>query len=258
MMSLSAKRSGGRVAYLCALLLALSGSLAAQTQSGMNQDREFTFPTLAPIVRASLRATVSVHNAKRLPAERRLVDPADGFPDPPSRGELESYGAGVIVDADLGLVVTSNHVIADAGTITLTLNDGRLLHASLLASTEYDDLAVLQVGAADLGAIKIAEPNKIELGDFVLAIGYPLGLGPSTTFGIVSGLHRSCRSIKNTDLIQTDALMDNGDSGGPLINAQGELVGIMVARIDRGNGSGFGFAVPVSAVRSLLTSVRLD
>ena len=258
-MSFKTRRLSRGAAYVCAVLLVmLLGPIAAQTRNGISQDREFTFPTLAPVVRAALRAAVVVHNAKRLPVDRRLVDPANGFPDPPLPGELESHGAGVIVDADRGLVVTSNHVIADADKITLTLDDGRLLYAGVLASSEHDDLAVLRIAPASLTAIKMAEPDKIEVGDFVLAIGDRMGLGPSTTIGIVSGLHRSCRPVKNTDLIQTDALIDKGDSGGVLINVQGELVGIIVARIDHGNGIGFGFAVPVAAVRSLLISLRLD
>ena len=128
----------------------------------------------------------------------------------------------------------------------------------MLTTSPEDDLAVLRIPLRGITAVALATGQGPEVGDFVLAIGYPLGLGQSTTFGIVSGLHRSCPGIANADLIQTDASLDQGNSGGALLDIEGELVGINVARIGGANGRGFGFAVPIEAIRTLLASMALD
>lgn len=240
---------------LCACLVAS----AAAAEQRAPSTRELVLPSLAPLVKRILPAVVTLQTTRRLVTEWLPIDPLAGFPDAPLTRDVETFGAGVIVDADLGLVVTSNHVIDKAETVTATLSDGRHVEARILAADPDDDIAALRISASGLTAVNLGETASLEVGDFVLAIGDALGVGHSVTFGIVSALHRSCPGIKNADLIQTDAMIDQGNSGGPLISLRGELVGINVARIGRGSGSGgFGFALPTSVIRTILASVRPD
>jgi S1-C subfamily serine protease len=129
------------------------------------------------------------------------------------------------------------------------------VEARLVVASRYDDLAILRIAPSGLAGVALAD-SGVEVGDFVLTIGNPLGLGQSATFGIVSALHRACPGIENKDLILTDALIDRGDSGGALINMRGELVGINVARIGHSDTGSFGFAVPANAIRGLLARAR--
>jgi S1-C subfamily serine protease len=245
----------GACAVLLSILL-LPGALHSEEKIDPGASRTGpSLPTLAPLIKRILPAVVAVRTS-RLAAEPRTVDPAGGFPEDLLPHEME--GSGIIVDAQRGLVVTSTHVVENAETITVTLTDGRSAHAVLLTSTQDDDLAVLRVALHGISAVSLAQGQGPEVGDFAIAVGNPLGLGQSVTFGIVSALHRSCPGIKDTDLIQTDALLDRGDSGGGLFNLKGELVGINVARIGRAGAGGFGFAVPIDAVRAILASVSLD
>ncbi len=221
--------------------------------------RELMLPSLAPLVKRILPAVVTLRATRTLVTEWQTIDPMAGFPEAPFTREVETFGAGVIVDADLGIVVTSNHVVDKAATITATLSDGRHVEASILVSDPDDDIAALRVPAGGLTALSLGETASLEVGDFVLAVGNTLGVGHSVTFGIVSALHRTCPGIRNADLIQTDVMIDQGNSGGPLLSLRGELVGINVARIGRGSGSGgFGFAVPAGAIRTILASARPD
>ncbi len=237
----------------CVLVPAVHGEERAPAS------RELALPSLAPLVKRILPAVVTLRATRTAVAEWRMVDPLAGFPEAPLTREVETFGAGVIADADLGLVVTSNHVVDKAEAIAATLSDGRRLEARTLAFDPDDDIAVVRIAAGGLTALSLGESAAFEIGDFVLAIGNALGVGHSVTFGIVSALHRSCPGIGNADLIQTDVMIDQGNSGGPLISLRGELVGINVARIGRGSGSGgFGFAVPAGAIRAILASARPD
>jgi S1-C subfamily serine protease len=223
------------------------------------QDGAPALPSLAPLVKRVLPSVVMLR-ATRPSATRWLpVDPLAGFPEAPLTREEEVFGAGVIVDAGLGLVATSNHVVERTDAITATLSDGRRIEAKLLASNADDDIAVLRISASGLSAVSLGDTASLEVGDFVVAIGDALGVGPSVTLGIVSALHRSCPGIGNADLVQTDAMIDQGNSGGPLISLRGELVGIDVARIGRGSGrGGFGFALPTGVIRRMLVQIRPD
>ena len=251
-------RSGKLIAHSCAILLAaVLATQPVHSEQGPGHRPELSLPTLAPLIKRISPAVVAVAGTRQVPADQGLVGPGVGFPDAPLPRVEEVSGSGVIVDAGIGLVITANHVIENAETIAVTLSDGRRVGAIVLAASEDDDLAVLRIAAGGLTGVSLGDASALEVGDFVLAIGSPLGLGQSATFGIVSALHRSSPGIKNAELIQIDASIDQGSSGGALINIRGELVGINVARVGRANGSGFGFAVPADAIRSLLASIRL-
>jgi len=215
---------------------------------------EPALPSLAPLVKRVAPAVVAVTSSRRPPGWF-AIDPGAGFPDAPLPQELQVAGAGIIVNADLGLVLTSNHVVDDAEAISVTLADGRHFDATSLAHSDHDDLAVLRITPSQLTSVGFGDAKGVEVGDFVLALGNPLGGGQTTTFGIVSALHRACPGIENSDLIVTDALIERGNSGGPLFNLRGELIGIMVARAGGSDGTGYGFAIPLDAIRDLLARV---
>lgn len=260
-MRTSAIRCGRIIAAGCAILLAIvvtQGAAQSGEPSPGASQTEPSLPTLAPLVRRVSPAVVAVRATKPTAIDPGMVDPAAGFPEGPLPRERQIDGSGVIVDAERGLILTSHHVIDGAGTITATLADGRSAQAILLTTSKEDDLAVLRIPLRGVTAVTLAKGEGPDVGDFVLAIGYPLNLGQSTSFGIVSALHRPCPGIRNANLIQTDAALDQGNSGGALLNVQGELIGINVARIGRASGGGFGFAVPIDAIRTILASVSLD
>ena len=218
---------------------------------------EAVLPSLAPLVKRVAPAVVLV-TSSRSPPGWFGVDPGSGFPDAPLPQDLQVVGAGVIVNADLGLIVTSNHVVDNADAIDITIADGRHFDATMLAHSDHDDLAVLKITPSHLIAIGLGDSKGVEVGDFVLAIGNPLGSGQTAAFGIVSALHRSCPGIENTDLVVTDALIERGNSGGALLNLRGELIGIIVARTGDTSGAGYGFAIPLDAIRELLATVPAE
>jgi S1-C subfamily serine protease len=241
-----------QVAVILVILLSVFLSANVRGEDGAS-DRSVLPLTLAPLVKRVLPSVVTVNAAKSTLAFQ-FVDPAAGFPDGPLPRSLEARGAGVIADAAAGVIVTSNHVIDGADTITVDLSDGRSFEASIVEVDKDSDLAILKIAATGLVAAPLREGQAAEPGDFVLAIGAPLGLGHSVTFGIVSALHRSLPGIRNADLIQTDALFDHGNSGGPLFNLRGEVIGINTARVSEAvSDRGFGFAVPAGAVHVILS-----
>jgi len=165
-----------------------------------------------------------------------------------------SAGSGVIVDAKLGHVLTNHHVIRDAKQIIVTLKDGRQIEARLLGSDAATDIALLKVEAEKLTAIRFADSDRLRVGDYVLAIGNPFGIGQTVTSGIVSALGRTGLSMEGyEDFIQTDASINPGNSGGALVNLRGELVGINTAIIGPSGGNvGIGFAVPSNMARAVM------
>ena len=183
-------------------------------------------------------------------------------PGPPIRRKEQSLGSGVIFSSD-GYVLTNNHVIAGADDIQVLLDDGRVAQAQVIGTDAETDLAVLRISANDLPAIEVPDDPTAEVGDVVLAIGNPVGLGKTVTMGIVSATGRQLRMSAYEDFIQTDAAINAGNSGGALVNALGELIGINTAIYPRtptadGRGSitqgaeGIGFAIPVRTAKAVL------
>jgi serine protease Do len=161
--------------------------------------------------------------------------------------KVQSLGSGFVVDAEKGIIVTNNHVIADADEIEVNFSDGSKLKATLKGTDTKTDIAVLQVDpkAKKLTAVKFGDSNKMRIGDWVMAVGNPFGLGGSVTVGIISARNRDINSGPYDDFIQTDAAINRGNSGGPLFNMEGEVVGINTAIISPSGGSiGIGFSIP--------------
>jgi Do/DeqQ family serine protease len=171
--------------------------------------------------------------------------------------ETQATGSGVIIDAAQGYVLTNGHVAANATRIEVTTKDNRRLTAKLIGTDADTDIALLQIPAGNLTAVPMGDSDRLQVGDFVLAIGNPFGLGQTVTSGIVSALGRSGLGIEGyEDFIQTDASINPGNSGGPLVNLRGECVGINTAILtpDRGN-IGIGFAVPVNMARKVMEQI---
>ena len=211
-------------------------------------------PSLAPMLEQVTPAVVNIATEGRVQVRQNPLF-ADPFfrrffnmPDQPRERKTQSLGSGVIVDAERGLVLTNNHVIANAVQVTVTLRDGRHLDAEIIGSDPATDVAVIKLTAENLTHIEVANSDDLRVGDFVVAIGNPFGLGQTVTSGIVSALSRSGLGIEGyEDFIQTDASINPGNSGGALVNLKGELVGINTAIFSRGGGNiGIGFAIPIN------------
>jgi Do/DeqQ family serine protease len=174
--------------------------------------------------------------------------------DMPEAQPRMSAGSGVIVDAEKGLILTNHHVVADASEISVTLKDRRRFKAELVGSDQATDIAVLRIKASRLTALPFGNSDTLRVGDTVVAIGNPFGLGQTVTSGIVSALGRSGINIEGyEDFIQTDASINPGNSGGALVTADGKLVGINTAIIAPAGGNvGIGFAVPIAMVSSVM------
>jgi serine protease Do/serine protease DegQ len=168
--------------------------------------------------------------------------------------QKQSLGSGVIVDVGKGYILTNHHVIEGADEITVTLRDQRQFTAEVVGSDPEVDLALVQIKAGDLVALPVADSDKVRVGDFVVAIGSPFGLGQTVTYGIVSALGRSGLGIEGyEDFIQTDASINPGNSGGPLVNMNGELVGVNTAIVGPSGGNiGIGFAIPGNMANVIL------
>jgi len=219
-------------------------------------------PTLAPILDRITPAIVTVVIDTSASAKKRIRSRRNSQ-NPQIAAERESsnvssnVGSGVIFDAAQGLIVTNAHVIAHADEITVMLKDGRELAAKPVGADAETDLAVIKVQADDLTALALNGSDRIEVGDFVFAIGDPYHLGQSVTSGIVGGLHRrNVGTARYQDFIQTDAAIYPGNSGGALVNGRGDLVGINTAFVRPGRDNpGVGFAIPIALVRSVVDEI---
>lgn len=214
--------------------------------------------TLAPLVKKVTPSVVIIAVKGRIAQEQNPLfhDVPSLFNNPelPAEREIRSAGSGVIVDARQGLIITNSHVLEHADEIKVVLTDGRRLEAKRIGSDSETDIAVLKVVAEGLIAIALGDSDKLEVGDFVIAIGDPFALGQTVTSGIVSALRRTGVEVKGyEDFIQTDAPINPGNSGGALVNLHGELVGICTAIIGPSGGNvGVGFAIPTNTVRGVM------
>ena len=245
------------LAVLVALSIFLPGqvALAALPASVNGED----LPSLAPVLERVTPSVVNVYTKTRVRVRSPLMD--DPFfrrffniPDRPRERVSQSLGSGVIVDAREGYVLTNNHVIAGADEISVTLSDGRSFEAEVIGTDPDTDLAMIRIPAEDLQALAFAESKDLRVGDFVVAVGNPFGLGQTVTSGIVSALGRSAfRGLEFQNFIQTDASINPGNSGGALINLRGELVGINSAIFTPSGGNvGIGFAIPSAMALSVM------
>ena len=179
------------------------------------------------------------------------------WPDREERGQ--GLGSGFIISED-GQIVTNHHVVAGAEKVTVKLADGRKFEAEVLGSDPMTDIALLKVEAdVDLPTVDFGRSDTLRVGDEVVAVGNPFGLGGTVTSGIVSALSRDIRSGPFDDFIQTDAAINRGNSGGPLFNNEGDVVGVNTAIISPGGGSvGIGFAVPSDLVQTVIADLADD
>ena len=173
--------------------------------------------------------------------------------------QISNLGSGVIVSAN-GYILTNHHVVDAASEIEIALSDGRTVPARVIGADPETDLAVLRIDATDLPAITFAQPDSLKVGDWVLAMGNPFGVGQTVTAGIVSALGRTHLGINTFEnFIQTDAAINPGNSGGALVDSSGNLVGINSAIYSRTGGSqGIGFAIPVSIARQVMEQIIKD
>jgi serine protease Do/serine protease DegQ len=219
--------------------------------------------TLAPLVEQVSPAVVNIATKGKAEAQRHPLfdDPffKRFFGDrmPPQRREVQAVGSGVIVDAEKGYLLTNSHVVDKADEVVITLKDRRQLKAEVVGADPETDIAVLKVDPDGLVDLPLADSDRLLVGDFVMAIGNPFGLGQTVTTGIVSALGRSGLGIEGyEDFIQTDASINPGNSGGALINFKGELVGINTAIIAPGGGNiGIGFAIPINMARLVMEQI---
>lgn len=217
-------------------------------------------PSLAPMLEKVLPAVVSVHVSgtqvvqnSRVPEEFKFFFGPNAPTDNGSRS-FEGLGSGVIIDAAKGYVLTNNHVINNADKIRVQLNDGREYDAKLIGKDDQTDIALLQLpDAKNLTAVTMADSDQLRVGDFTIAVGNPFGLGQTATSGIISALGRSGLNLEGLEnFIQTDASINRGNSGGALVNLNGELIGINTAILAPGGGNiGIGFAIPSNMVQNL-------
>jgi serine protease DegQ len=268
-------RAGAGELALLALLAACAGpppadvaapapvASAPAASAGAMVDPERGVITMAPllervtpaVVNIAVRSRVQVQTSPMLddPFFRRFFD----VPELPRERDVLSAGSGVIVDAGQGYVLTNSHVIANAREIQVTLKDRRTYPARLIGSDPETDIALLELDAPDLAAVVLGDSDRVEVGDLVIAIGNPFGLGQTVTSGIVSALGRGGLGIEGyEDFIQTDASINPGNSGGALVNSKGELVGINTAILGPTGGNiGIGFAVPVNMARAVMAQL---
>ena len=226
-------------------------------------------PTLAPLVKEVTPAVVNISVDGKVRQDNPLYQNprSRDFSDVPKQIErqVSATGSGVIVDAQRGYVMTANHVVEHADVAQIRTKDGRKFAARLVGRDPATDIALLQIeDPTDLKAIAFGNSDALEVGDFVIAVGNPFGLGQTVTSGLVSALGRTGLGKQGyEDFIQTDAAINPGNSGGALISLRGELVGINTAILSPGGGNvGIGFAVPINMARrvmeQLVRSGRVD
>ncbi|RLA22530.1 MAG: serine endoprotease DegQ [Gammaproteobacteria bacterium] len=218
-------------------------------------------PTLAPMLKKVLPGVVNISTQGTVPAQQHPLMNDPFFrrfaPEMPKEKRTQGIGSGVIIDAKNGYILTNNHVIATADTIFVTLHNKQKLKAKLIGTDAETDIAVLQVTAKDLTSIPLGDSDKLQVGDFVVAIGNPFGLSHTVTSGMVSALGRTDLGIEGYEnFIQTDASINPGNSGGALIDLRGRLIGINSAIIAPAGGNiGIGFSIPVNMAKNIMNQI---
>ncbi|HWI23758.1 MAG TPA: Do family serine endopeptidase, partial [Lysobacter sp.] len=222
--------------------------------------------SLAPMLKRVLPAVVSVHSTQRVRVSPFGNDPIlqQLFPGLTQEKMAQSLGSGVIVDAARGLILTNHHVIEGADQVSVTLGDGRTLPAEFVGSDPDTDVALMRIkvpGDTPLTAIPLADSSQLQVGDFVVAVGNPFGIGQTVTSGIVSAVGRSgLPGLGFQNFIQTDASINPGNSGGALVNLRGELVGINTATFNpqgsRAGDIGLGFAIPSNLAANVMRQLQ--
>jgi len=272
------RRGSPGVSFLGLILLmivaALVGAVAARLlplgASATPEPRALAVPTedsLSPLVRKTAPAVVNIATLQQSPAEQNplLQDPFFrrymGIPDAALQPAIAA-GSGVIVDGKNGLVITNFHVVQNAQAVEVGLKDGRKLPADPVALAPNLDLAVLRIDAKDLPSLKLGDSSKLEVGDFVVAIGNPFNLGQTVTSGIISAMNRPLGQGDPRRFIQTDAPINPGNSGGPLIDLHGDVIGINSALFSPSQSEaaagnvGIGFAIPSNDVKKVLAQAE--
>ncbi|MCE2572091.1 Do family serine endopeptidase [Motilimonas eburnea] len=251
------------VSVLTAIALSTAmafGSLSAQAAHPLQVDGQ-NLPSLAPLLEQVTPAVVNISVAGTKVTRQNIPEPFRHFFGPDAlegaKQPFRGLGSGVIIDADKGYVITNYHVIHQADEIKVTLNNGKEYLAEKIGEDQQSDIALLQIDAKDLTEIKLANSDDLRVGDFTIAIGNPFGLGQTVTSGIVSALGRSGLNMQNYEnFIQTDAAINSGNSGGALLNLNGELIGINTAILGPNGGNiGIGFAIPVNMVKNLTAQI---
>ena len=246
---------------LLIVLFSLTGSFAHAVLPLQVEGSQL--PSLAPMLENATPAVVNISTSTNVRVQENplMNDPVFrrffNIPNNQRQQQKNSLGSGVIINKDEGYVLTNNHVIDKADKITVTLSDGRQLNAKLHGTDPEADVAVIQIPADNLSALKVADSSQLKVGDFVVAIGNPFGLGQTVTSGIVSALGRSGLGIEGyEDFIQTDASINPGNSGGALVNLKGEFVGMNTAILAPSGGNvGIGFAIPSNMALRLMESL---
>src|SRR5690242_20684095 len=249
----------GRLGIAAGLLWVLCGAPAGAQIPDLNTGR---VPTLAPLVRDVTPAVVNISVQGRVREDNPLYqDPLfrEFFNVPKQlEKEVSATGSGVIVDVQRGYVLTANHVVANATAVQIRTKDGRKFAGRVVGRDAPTDIALLQIREpVGLKAIALGDSDALQVGDFVIAVGNPFGLGQTVTSGLVSALGRTGLVKQGyEDFIQTDAAINPGNSGGGLINLKGELVGINTAIISPGGGNvGIGFAVPINMAKQVMSQL---
>ncbi|GAW87606.1 serine protease DegQ [Bathymodiolus platifrons methanotrophic gill symbiont] len=215
-------------------------------------------PTLAPMLKKVLPSVVNISTQGTVAVEQHPMMNDPFFrrfaPQMPKERLTQGIGSGVIVNAKKGYIITNNHVIANADTIFITLQNKQKLKAKLIGTDAETDIAVLQVEAGDLTSIPLGDSDKLQVGDFAVAIGNPFGLSHTVTSGMVSALGRTDLGIEGYEnFIQTDASINPGNSGGALIDLRGRLIGINSAILAPSGGNiGIGFAIPINMAKKIM------
>ncbi|HWQ85107.1 trypsin-like peptidase domain-containing protein [Brevundimonas sp.] len=243
-------RTGGLslLALAMAVPLLLAAAPATAQQSPVPFDAERGVFTFATGLERALPAVVQVTTL--------------GQSEGPSSGDNEprpiSSGSGAIIDAREGIVVTNNHVVEGGRKFTVDMTDGRIFDATLIGTDKATDLAVLKIEATGLSQIEVVNSDSLRTGDLAFAVGYPLGLDQTLTMGVISGLGRSGMGDRIEDYIQTDAAVNSGNSGGPLLDSRGRLIGINTSILSGGGGGndGIAFAVPSRIMMYVVAQLR--